>query len=213
GRRQDTLLIFLECRRHVPLRTCERLPALIVVRNSVAVRVGEFDVVTEYTVVADLERADSSSCALLALNTRDSILSAIAQRAQLVQITVEAGTNGWIFTQRNRRALDQQVDDVVTQLLARVPACKNRLQCITSDPARCSLDVRQSRDRIAQCAQLARSDAARGDFCREPLDVAHTIQRCAHCRTRHGVGSKCCNGAEARFYAVHLRERCQHPLT
>ena len=87
---EHALFVLLERRRHVALGARQRLPALVVGRDRVAVRVRDFDVVAEDAIVSDLERRDAGSRALGRLDLGDPVLPAVAQGPQLVEGRVDA---------------------------------------------------------------------------------------------------------------------------
>src|SRR5204862_502934 len=83
-------LVFLELRRHEPLRARERLAPLVVGRHLIEVGPRDLDVVPEHLVEPDLERADAGALALARLQAGDVGLAAVPGVSPLVEAAVLA---------------------------------------------------------------------------------------------------------------------------
>src|SRR5204863_1076024 len=89
-RGEDRVLVLLERRRDEALAVGDRLSALIVRRHRVEIGLRDFDVIPEDFVEADLERADACPLSLRRLDVRDRVLSAVAERADRIELGVDA---------------------------------------------------------------------------------------------------------------------------
>src|SRR5205807_9958236 len=78
ARREYALLVLLERRRDEPLSVCDRLAPLVLRGNQMEIRPRDFDVVAEHFVETHLERLDAGALALVGLNPRDQVASAVA---------------------------------------------------------------------------------------------------------------------------------------
>ena len=84
--REHFFLVLLQLRRDVALGVLDRLLAVIIVGNLVAVRVRDFEVIAEHFVEADFQAGDAGAGDFLGLILGDPLLAAgreIAQRVEL----------------------------------------------------------------------------------------------------------------------------------
>jgi hypothetical protein len=104
-RAQNLALEFLERGCGEAFRADQRLLALVVSGRALGVGFGDFDVVAEDLVVADLERGDAGALALRGFQTRDDAARVEGQRAHLVDLQVEAGADGVAVARIDRRLI------------------------------------------------------------------------------------------------------------
>ena len=220
-RRQHLLFVRLERRCHIALGTSQCLATLIVVGHEMLVRVRDLEVISEHAIEADLERADARARALLRLNRRDRIFAAVAQRAQLVEFRVDAGRDRVFFADRQRRSLDQRACQLFGALRAIIPfgqqltehtTVRRSLRHVIAYATRRVCDLRQSRERIAKRAQLARRGTTCGGLARQTFDVTHTVQRLAQCRASDRIAYQHGDRVQSLFDRVTLHQRREQPL-
>src|SRR5581483_1432648 len=77
--------------------------ALVVGRGQVQVRLGNFDVIAENIVEANLQRLDAGSTPLTRLNLGDILPSVAAQVPELVQFGMKSVANGAAISQVDGR--------------------------------------------------------------------------------------------------------------
>src|SRR5690606_36410455 len=87
----------------VALAVRQRLFALVIGRDAVQIGARHFQVVTEYLVVAYLERCDAGALTLPRLERRDELLAAVPRVAELIQLGVVARADRAAVGQRRGR--------------------------------------------------------------------------------------------------------------
>ena len=88
--RKNLLFVLLEFLGDVTLRVHQRLLTDPFRRHLVAEGVANFDIVTEYVVVGNLQRGDAGSFGLPLLHLQEVILASGGEAAQLIQFGVNA---------------------------------------------------------------------------------------------------------------------------
>jgi hypothetical protein len=94
---------------------------LIVCRDEVAVRVRDLDVVSEDAVVPDLERCDARPLAFDRLDLRDGVLPTAPERAQFVEVLVDARADRVLITDGVGWAVDERGAQVICDVVTVVP--------------------------------------------------------------------------------------------
>ena len=108
-RGQRLVLERLQFRRDVALRVAQGLPAAVVVRDLVDVRVRDLDVEAVDLVELDLERRDRRALALAPLEVGEERAAVAVERAQLVQLGVVAvGDDAAVAQLRGRLGADRR---------------------------------------------------------------------------------------------------------
>ena len=90
---QDFALVVFQLRRRESLGIHQRLFALVIRRRQVLVGFGDFDVIAEYVIEANLQRLDAGARPLARFDLRDVLAAVLAQVAQFVEFGVVAGAN------------------------------------------------------------------------------------------------------------------------
>jgi len=130
---EDPGLQLLELRGDVALGVGQGLASLVGVGNSIEVGLADLDVVAEYLVVADLQRADAGALPLGALDPGEQLFAAARQLALLVELTVPARPDGASPHGRGRilgEALLQNGRQVSEGIEAIGNAAKQRRRCL-----------------------------------------------------------------------------------
>ncbi len=110
-RAQNLALQLLERGGREAFRPDQRLLALIVRRRAVRMRLGDFDVVAEDLVVADLQRRDPRPLTFRRFQSRDHSARVQRQPAHLVNLGAEAGADGIAVARIHRRLVaDRRID-------------------------------------------------------------------------------------------------------
>ena len=91
---EDFALVLLQLGRGEALGVDQRLLALVVGGGQMQVGLGDFDVVAEDVVEADLERLDAGAGALAGFDLGDELAAVLAEVAQFVELGVVAGADG-----------------------------------------------------------------------------------------------------------------------
>ena len=121
GSVQYLLLELLERRRDIPLRAGQRLTTLIIRRNQMRVRVRDLNEIAEHAIVADLERCNSCALTLRRLHRGNGILPTGCNRAQFVQVGVDASGDSLAFANTRPGTLDQHPLNLCREINAGVP--------------------------------------------------------------------------------------------
>src|SRR6202030_2093712 len=83
---EDFAFVFFQLRGSEALRVDQRLLALVIVGREVQVGLGNFDVVAENVIEANLQRSDVGALALALFHGGDDLLAVLAEIAQLVEL-------------------------------------------------------------------------------------------------------------------------------
>ena len=113
---EDLLFVFLQRRRDEALAAGDRLLAVVVGRHGAQVRLRDLDVVAEHAVVADLQRRDAGARALALLHLGDDLLAGAADRAQLVELRVDAVAREPAVARQRRRIVERASLDRVADV-------------------------------------------------------------------------------------------------
>ena len=173
-------LILLEFRGYVAFRRGQGLPSLVIGRDPVRVSSGNLDVVTEDSIVADLERPDPSPFAFALLDGSDILLPAIAEAPRFIELGVITRANDTSFGQRYRepgfegrfqrgRHVFQEIE-LGCKLFEGV-ACRRRGHQLLQG----GQDQGQPEKRSPECAQLPGVSTPGGGPPGEPLQVANPV--------------------------------------
>jgi hypothetical protein len=108
------------------------------------------------------------------------ILSAVPERAPLVQRFVDSFAHAWFVTDRNRRAIDQRANYLVTDVRTAIPQIGMTAEgenvafgtCSDARPDQSRFDRRESGNGITQGAELPWRSATGGRLSSKSFDVA-----------------------------------------
>ena len=173
-------LIFLQLGRHVALGARERLAALVVGRNALAIGMRDFDVIAKDLVEADLERSDAGALPLARLEPGDVLLAAVAYRLQVVEARVIAGFDRVAIIELRGRPLYQRACEFVADVGDQVELVCGRLEQRRALPALQSAQgarrVRQPQDRVAQRSHFARRRPTESGPTGEAFEITHAVE-------------------------------------
>ena len=102
-------LVVLQLGRGEALGVDQGLLALVVGGREVLIGAGDFDVVAEDVVEADLERGDAGALALAGFDLGDVLLAVLAEVAEFVELGVIAGADGAAIGEVERRLVGDGV--------------------------------------------------------------------------------------------------------
>ena len=208
-------LILLELRRDVPLGAGERLPPLVVVRDSRLVRVRHLDVVPEHLVESHLEGRDAGALPLARLEGGDVLLAAVPRVPELVELAVVAGADRVAFRELHGRPLHERARELVAQIRQEVEALRRALEQRAATPVLQTVEggagVGEPEDGVAQRPEVARRRAPQRCLAREPLQVAHAVQGLSHPVAPARVGHEHPHRVEPRIDRRGIHERREQP--
>ena len=173
---QNFALVVFQLRRGEALGVDQSLLALIVGGGQVLVGLGDFDVVTEDVVEADLQRLDAGAGAFASLDLRDDLAAIAAEIAQLVEIGVEARADGAAVRQVDGRLIGYARQDAVAHLGDFVETVVQVAQAGGALGFESSLQRGDLFERAAQRQHVARIGDPHGDLGQQPLDIQNAAQ-------------------------------------
>ena len=218
---EDPRLVLLELRRHVALGGGQGLPPLVVGGDLGRVGVGDLQVVAEHLVEADLERGNAGALALTLLERGDVLPAAVAERAQVVELAVEARADHATIAEGGRRTILEAAPELggeigeQIELVHRIGQGGRRTavgQRRRGERAEPFGHVGQAKKGVAQRAELAGSGPPGRGATRQPLDVPHAIERLAQTAASPTVAHRHLHGVESVRDRGRVAERRQQPL-
>ena len=152
---QHGVLILLELLCDIALTVCERLLSNIVIRHLRGLQARYFDIIAKDAVVTDLQLGDAGRFALALFNRRDLALSAGGDIAQFVQLRAVALADKPALAQGERQLLDDRGVNQrlhIAQLIHRIAQDGEQIGAARAEQG---ADLRNQRDGLAECAQVA----------------------------------------------------------
>ena len=166
----------------IALAVCQRLLADIMLGDCVNIGLADLDIVAEYTVISDLELADTGLFALPLLNGSDLPLAARCQIAQGVDLRVVTGSDQAALAQQDRRIVNDRGLDQVVDVLQQIDVARDFSQQGLPEQRRLFADLRQAGDCGRQRAQIAAVCRTIDDAPDQPLHVEHLFECIGQCR-------------------------------
>ena len=127
-RAEDLLFVILEFLSYISFRIDKSLLAHPLRRDFVFICIPDFQEITEYIVVADLERRDSGPLALALLHLEQIVLSSAGYLPHVVQLGIDSGRNHIALSDSGGRIGAKRLTDSVQQLLTAVESLAESLQ-------------------------------------------------------------------------------------
>src|SRR5208282_3190268 len=168
-RRKNLAFQFLQSRRGEALGADQRLLALVVGRSAIEMALGYLDVVAEDVVVTDLERGNAGARALGRLQLRDYRARARGERAQLVDLGVEAAMDDVAVARIYRRLVADGRVDLLDQGRIRRNARRQRTDEAAFAIAQPVAKRGYGLERLRQTQAIARRCTHRAEPPGEPL--------------------------------------------
>ncbi len=168
-RAEDFLLVFLQLGSDVALGVLESLLALVIARDSLAVCMGDFDVVAKHLVEADFQAWDAGAADLVGLEAGDPLLAAAGDLVQFVQLRVVAAPDHAALLGADRRVVHQGGVQHLTQVRAKVKAAFQLGEERGAAGRQFRLEPWHQAQGAADGAQVARRGPAGADTRRQPL--------------------------------------------
>ncbi len=198
---EDPGFVLLQFGRDKPLRIDQRLFAVIVLRHSAQVRLGNLDVVAKHLVKADLERFDAGPFAFAALqagNPLPGISRCFHNAVQLLGVTARDDT--WLV-EGSRRVLDNGLPDEIANFYAWVQRqlCQRLGQMF--DLAQGSDDGRHALQTGPKPRQIARAGHACQYTIGQPFQITQLLEVADDLHPHRRVLSE-------RFYGVQPAVQC-----
>ena len=204
--------MLLEVGRHVALRSGKGLLARVAVRDAIALRVGDLDVVAEDAVVADPQRADAGALALGGLQRREVRARGASGRAEVVEIGVGALTDRAAI----RGVCGQILSEETGEAFLQARGCVTRVGTSRDvgsggQPSSRKCGRIEGRARVANRAEVARRRETLHAPCDEPLEVTHPAERIAKAAADIALGQQRIDRREAAGDLADVDERFVEP--
>ena len=184
---EDLALVVLQLGRGEALGVDQSLLALVVGGGQVLVGLGDFDVVAEDVVEADLQRLDAGAGALAGLDLGDDLAAIAAKVAQFVEIGVAAGADGAAIGQVDGRLVGDGLQDAVAGFGDFVQTFVQIAQAGGSLGFESGFQRGDLFERAAQRQHVARVGGPHGDFGQQPLDIQDAAQLFAQFGAQYGL--------------------------
>ena len=137
------------------------------------VRLRNLDVVAEDTVVADLERADAGARPFPLFHLGDDTLPGSADRAQFVQLAIDAVTSEPAVARERRRIVDERRFDPAAHVGEVVEFGGDGAEQRRLDLGQQRVQPRHRRERLLQRRDVARTGGAQGGTGDKALQILH----------------------------------------
>ena len=190
------------------------MTTLIVCGHKFAIGIRYLNEVAEYPVETDLQRRNTGARALLGLNCRDRIFSAVTQRPKCIELCVHSHGDRRVVAELQRWTLHECRANRRSHLRTAIPLPHQLSDHPHSpEPLRGGLHLRQPRERDAECGQLAWCCTACRGFAAKTLHVAHAVERGSQRVTRSSPAHESTECIKSPVDALAVDERCEQPLT
>ena len=181
-------LVVLQLRRGEALGVDQRLLAFVIGGREVQIGVGDFDVVAEDVIEADLERLDAGALPLARFDLRDVLAAVLAEIAQLVELGIES-RRGWC---RRRSRLSGGSSEMASRMASATSGSSSRRSCSARSRAACCVSKQRfsagifSSERPSASRSRGPADAER-DLGEQPLQIENAAQLLAQFGAQDGL--------------------------
>ena len=167
----------LQFARDVAFGVLDRLSPHPVGRHAVGLAATHFDEVALHAVVAEAQVLEAGAFAFTGLEVEQRLVAVLADAAQFVEGSVEAGGKNSAFPQQCGRSLDQRMGQMLVDGRMRTDACGKSLQQRGVQGRELRLQFGQATQGLAQLRQVAGPCGAQRHAREDTFDVTHLAQQ------------------------------------
>ena len=211
-RAQDAVLVLLELLGDEPFRVRHRLLADVFRRCGRELGAGDFDVVAEDFVVADLERLDARALLFGGLEPGDPVAALRRGVAQFIQLGMIARADHAALADGRRRLVHHGPLDRLPQRRQGLDGRGQRFQPGIAELRRERFELRQILQRAPHPAQVAGVSGTGAQSRHHALEVAQLTQQLAQPLARGGSVHEPVHGGQPGADRFGFGQRSQQPV-
>ncbi len=209
---EDLALVVLQLGRGEALGVDQSLLALVVGGGQVLVGLGDFDVVAEDVVEADLQRLDAGAGALAGLDLGDDLAAIAAKVAQFIEIGVAAGADRPAIGQVDGRLVGDGLKDAVAGFGHFVQTIMQVAQAGGALRFESGFEGGDLFERTAQRQHVARIGDPHGDLGQQPFDIQNAAQLLAQIGAQDGLLEQLADGIQPAVDFRAVERGAEQPL-